>query len=343
MTKYQLGDEEYIEEVNTSYDQEQDIGDTPSHYPAAGAEPIDAETGDDFLDIEIGGEEPKIEESLNKDGTGVQHATRGINPNDPKYDLMKFVYVSKSNCPTCKQYDGKVFHKDDPDRPIIPRLESGYESGDGYAGSNYTHPHCKCKWVYVFNRVGEVRAEEIKQSTYDRVRKWYSGDFDSLTSLEQKTVIIDMFKQSLAGEMEEADEFDLMDPVPLLSIAKIAFDAIEPTIKQKIGVETVGLDNNWDEKTLPTGYQDPDYEDTGFTNDDLELARDQMNYEINNPIAGGHGWQQKGEGKAEEGGKGSGKMGHQKWMLGGEAGEECGICMIITDKDDDGKCILCGN
>jgi len=329
MTEFEIGDEEYTEEVNTSYDQEQPIGDTPSHYPAGGAEPIDAKLGQDFMDIDLGEETVPItqltddellekreymyglgqsmgyltkieeeiknrglgnpdwkeddkaeenwkdvanvlynqeikkkkfktvwqqigyeslanemddetrrkivsdiersespehvddlirwagnlgvnpddyikvfeeggymfeeelahmygEESLNKDGTGVQHATRGVNPNNPKYELLKFIYVSKSNCPTCKQYDGKTFHKDDPDRPIIPRLESGYSAGKGYAGSNFTHPHCKCKWVYVFNKAGEARANEIKQSTLDRARKFHGKDFDKLTSLQQK-------------------------------------------------------------------------------------------------------------------------------------------------------------
>ena len=46
---------------------------------------------------------------------------------------------------------------------------------------------------------------------------------------------------------------------------------------------------------------------------------------------------------AFEGGKGSGRRGHQKWMLSGEAGDMCDVCMIITDRNDEGKCILCGN
>ena len=40
-----------IYEVNTSYDQNQPIGDTPSDYPAVGGEPIDAKTGDDFMTV----------------------------------------------------------------------------------------------------------------------------------------------------------------------------------------------------------------------------------------------------------------------------------------------------
>ena len=61
MTDYQIGDEQYVEEVNTTYDQEQPIGDTPSDYPAGGAEPIDAKTGQDFLDIDWGEEFEKVD------------------------------------------------------------------------------------------------------------------------------------------------------------------------------------------------------------------------------------------------------------------------------------------
>ena len=45
---------------------------------------------------------------------------------------------------------------------------------------------------------------------------------------------------------------------------------------------------------------------------------------------------------ANEGGRGSGRVGHKKWMLAGEVGEECPNCMMITDRNDNGKCILCG-
>lgn len=44
-----------------------------------------------------------------------------------------------------------------------------------------------------------------------------------------------------------------------------------------------------------------------------------------------------------EGGRGSGKTGHQPWMLGTYMAEECPNCMISTERDDDGKCVLCGN
>jgi hypothetical protein len=46
--------------------------------------------------------------------------------------------------------------------------------------------------------------------------------------------------------------------------------------------------------------------------------------------------------RADEGGKGSGKRGHQKWMISGEAGDECENCMMITDKNESGNCEICG-
>ena len=50
-----------------------------------------------------------------------------------------------------------------------------------------------------------------------------------------------------------------------------------------------------------------------------------------------------GESKAIEGGRGSGRKGHQKWMLGAEADpEECPNCMIFTEKKN-GNCQICGN
>ena len=43
---------------------------------------------------------------------------------------------------------------------------------------------------------------------------------------------------------------------------------------------------------------------------------------------------------AYEGGKGSGKKGHQIWMRGAE-GEECETCMAVTNRDKDGRCEVC--
>jgi len=54
-------------------------------------------------------------------------------------------------------------------------------------------------------------------------------------------------------------------------------------------------------------------------------------------------WLHANESKATEGGRGSGRKGHQKWMLGAEADpEECPNCMIYTEKKD-GNCQICGN
>jgi len=44
-----------------------------------------------------------------------------------------------------------------------------------------------------------------------------------------------------------------------------------------------------------------------------------------------------------EGGRGSGKLGHQPWMLGTYMAETCPNCKVSTERDDNGKCALCGN
>lgn len=139
MTDFIIGDEEYVEEVNTSYDQDQLIGDSPQAYYAVGAEPINAQNGQNFFNRE------RLLESLNKDGTGIAKATRGIDPKKTKRKYLRFVYVSKSECAICKAFDGKVYHIDDEDRPCIPRLEEW----DGF--HPVTHPNCKCKWVKTFS------------------------------------------------------------------------------------------------------------------------------------------------------------------------------------------------
>ena len=183
MIDWEIGDEEFSEEINTSYDQTQDIGDTPSDYPAAGAEPIDAKTGQDFMDIRVG------EEKLNKDGTGIRRATRGVNPNKAKHKVLKFEYVSNSDCPICKEFAGKTFAIDSPNRPVIPRLEK-WSKGESRP---ITHRNCKCKWLNVFN-------ESVTVDDYRRAEKWYGEGFDKLSLIEKKIAIINMLKQSLGIE-----------------------------------------------------------------------------------------------------------------------------------------------
>ena len=300
MTDFEIGDDEYeeTEEVNTSYDQDQPIGDEPQalNTELSNSEPIDAETGEDFYTVQIGGatnkigegqfpfdiEDPTVSadekrvywkldrmeqpehiddlrrwasewgedenlvikvfesffgryegesyanESLNLDGTGVRKATRGVDPNKAKDQVLRFVYVSKSDCPICKPHDGHSWAVDSPNRPVIPRLES--QKGN----RPFTHPHCKCKWVNVFSDV-ESKSSEVNQADFDRTRKWYGAGFDKLTVIEQKMAMIEMLKQSLGMEVEA--EEDIIDPVPIASMAKLAFDAITPTIKHKLGIE----------------------------------------------------------------------------------------------------------
>lgn len=424
MTDFKIGDDEYTDEVNTSYDQNQPIGDEPQalNTELSNSEPIDARTGRDFLTINNGsegwrekwddivsgdwiytdeekeflyGKEFKTVwqqlgyESLNQDGTGVRVATRGINPKKTPSKVLRFVYVSKSDCPICKPHDGHSWAIDSPNRPIIPRLESKH--GD----RPFTHPHCKCKWVNVFSDV-EGKSSEVNQADFDRTRKWYGAGFDKLTRIEQKMAMIDMLKQSLG--MEKEAEEDIIDPVPIASMAHIVFNAIKPAIKHKLGMEKAiesesspyGIQRMLDNivsKSLNKKEKKEIEESEDLIKDFsldtlLGLIADRLSKRIGkklgveskqneytkddsyrsecqicgapldeHPITEGndpHEWlaEQPADWEgdmslANEGGRGSGRVGHQKWMLSGEAGEECPNCMMITERKD-GKCTICG-
>ena len=120
------------------------------------------------------------EEKLNKDGTGVKRATRGLNPKKTKAQVLQFVYVSKSECEICRQYDGMAFATDSPNRPIIPRLES-----QGKRGSRpYTHPNCKCKWVRPFSDAGIKNFDEIGMKDSDNINFLETSNetYDSVTA-----------------------------------------------------------------------------------------------------------------------------------------------------------------
>ena len=91
-----------------------------------------------------------------------------------------------------------------------------------------------------------------------------------------------------------------------------------------------------------------DFDESMFDADDLQGMINHVNSVHNanvHPITGKSqlrsSWMS--ESKATEGGRGSGRKGHQKWMLGAEADpEECPNCMIYTEKKD-GNCQICGN
>ena len=230
-------------EVNTSYDQDKEIGSIPSAY-FAHSQPINAKNGDNFMSIQKLDEDRIVEEKLNKDGTGVKRATRGLNPKKTPAKVLQFVYVSKSECEICRQYDGMAFATDSPNRPIIPRLES-----QGNRGSRpYTHPNCKCKWVRPFSDAGiknfddvrgdvftsgdvtglktsgESKANELKQKTIDMARQTIVG-FDKLSKRDQYVAIAYMFKQRLNAP----ESFDPTS-LPIASMLKMTYDAIEPTL-----------------------------------------------------------------------------------------------------------------
>lgn len=418
-----------INEVNTSYDQDQPIGDEPQalNTELSNSEPIDAETGEDFYTIQTGGQSKKIGEfqsvwkqlgyeSLNLDGTGVARATRGVNPNKSANKILRFIYVSKSDCPICKQYDGHSWAIDSPNRPIIPRLEGKH--GD----RPFTHPHCKCKWVNVFSDE-EVKSSEVNQADFDRTRKWYGKGFDELNVIEQKMAMINMLKQSLGMETNTVESIiavesepssygiqNMLDDIVAKSLNKdekkeieesnelekdfsldtllgLIADRLSKKIGKKLGVESRSTENDkplneWTKDDLyrsecqicgapleehpitegndphewlaeePEDYKgntSPAFIDDWWRNlDSEEQGKILVDNDLLTGMEDGHDWDEINQNArdvitqiANEGGKGSGRMGHQKWMLAGEAGEECPNCMMITEKDN-GKCVLCG-
>jgi hypothetical protein len=191
-----------------------------------------------------------LEEKLNKDGTGVKRATRGLNPKKTKAKVLQFVYVSKSECEVCRQYDGMAFATDSPNRPIIPRLES-----QGKRGSRpYTHPNCKCKWVRPFSDAGIKNFDEIgmkdsdninfletsnetyesvKASLYDYAHKKYGKKFDRLPKSRKHYILMQELMRQLKSD-------EALDPtsLPIASMLKMTYDAIQPTLALRLSKMT---------------------------------------------------------------------------------------------------------
>lgn len=270
----------------------------------------------------------KIEEKLNKDGTGVARARRGVNPNKTPHKVLQFMYVSKSDCDICKQYDGISFPLDSPNRPVIPRLESV----SSRSKRPYTHPNCKCKWIIPISdigyqnliqaRGGEAKSKEDYKSTYNKILdvvKKENPDFDKLSKSEKNWLIIDQSVKMITSK-----------EVYTTSITNINFDSIQPVILSdlhKNGNEVRNMIDGFVGEALSEQEKRDIIEEHNldFTFENLiDIVSESLVKKI-----------------ANEGGVGSGKKGHQKWMRGAYAGEECPNCMIRTEKKD-GKCAICG-
>jgi len=400
MTDWMIGDE-IAEEINTTYDQEQPIGDTPSAYFGAGAEPIDAKNGSGFMD------RGKLGESLNKDGTGLAKAVRGLDPTKTKRKWLRFVYVSKSDCAICKEFDGKIYHIDDENRPCIPRLEEW----DG--AHPITHPNCKCKWVRTFsdedfgdqkkakydedgNLVGMIGFEsldDIDPEDIELAKRVYGDDFDKADDLEKGWMVIKALLQKVSEESLflnsvckkcGGEDFDVMEKDGVIKGIKCKNCGDRPYGKESAteadnpyGIQNM-LDKFIDKRVGKQGIEEvKDKIAAGFSLESImELVAEKLasklgkklgveskaqEYDIGEcPICEGSGKDPNssedcefchGAGRFDmdnktqgvEGGKGSGKTGHQPWMLGTYSSDECKNCMINTDRDKDGKCILCGN
>ena len=180
-----------------------------------------------------------LEEKLNKDGTGVKRATRGLNPKKTKAKSLTFIYVSKSECDICRQYDGKTFATDSPDRPIIPRLESQGKKGT----RPYTHPNCKCKWVKPFSdaymknfdeigmkdsdninflKTSNETYDSVKASLYNYAYKKYGKKFDKLPKSRKHYILMQELMRKLKTE-------ETLYPTSL-SIVNETYNEIQPTL-----------------------------------------------------------------------------------------------------------------
>lgn len=171
------------------------------------------------------------EEKLNKDGTGVKRATRGVDPKKTKAEVLQFVYVSKSECEICRQYDGMAFATDSPNRPIIPRLESQGKKGT----RPYTHPNCRCKWVRPFSDAGiknfeQTRGNEdydkVKTRLYKKAIKKYGDKFYNLPKSRKHYIIM----HEIMKELKANESADPITALPVISMLKMTFDAIQPTL-----------------------------------------------------------------------------------------------------------------
>ena len=258
----------HIEEINTAYDQDQPIGDSPQALYSIGAEPIDAKTGKNFLTVKklqededrpehfenvwekLGGIVKKSNEKLNKDGTGIKRATRGVNPNRTPHLNLVFVYVSKSDCDICKPYDGMMFPVNSKERPIIPRLESQGKRGK----RPYTHPHCRCKWVApeisdddwdlddldLIGLKGSAK-ESYSQTKKDiiNIAKKQNKNFDKLNKSQQNKIIMDVALRKLTKEVnfdEVKEMYDRVEPITMTEMGKrIDTEGLQKVIKKVVG------------------------------------------------------------------------------------------------------------
>lgn len=123
-----------------------------------------------------------------------------------------------------------------------------------------------------------------------------------------------------------------------------------------VSSEAVGLDRDWDdeEQTPQQGYQWEDLDkekpqpwqkggEVNFTSCYGCMGSGRFMDGSVCPICGGLGQVDNDTKTAGvEGGRGSGRRGHSKWMLEGEANDDCPNCMVQTEKKD-GKCTICNN
>jgi len=413
------GNCDFPEEAQIGYEQVQPNDDTLTAYFAVGAEPIEAKNGIGFFDKKRL-EESSVGEALNKDGTGVKKATRGLDPRKKRNIWLQYVYVSgggkkkkKGKCEICGPFDGKIFHIDSEDRPCIPRLEEW----DGIRP--VTHPNCKCKWVKAVidperiltdgtvteglgtEQEGYLFPDEFEEEQksyldvctpedFELARSYFGDEFDNEKDDKKKGWMVvrawlrklasyeslAVFLNSICKNCKKTD-FDVsykngyIKNIKCKNCGEPAFGSETDMLKDELydllgqdGIDkidfamTIGTNSNelkqmvlkivrenskkiyerklWDEmnqqerkqKLVQSGFDE-------FQNYNAKLNYVDLHPMIRSAFEGGH------TKTATEGGIGSGKKGHQRWMVNIYPDEECPNCMIHTEKLN-GKCQLCG-
>lgn len=148
MKRFVIGDEEYTEEVNTAYDQDQDIGDSPQAYYSVGAEPINAKNGEDFYSIQTGG---------NKEGLGEFKSVwkqLGYEAIEGNYDVF--------------DYNGKLIASN------ISRYEAGEYTGD-YIIRDSNGEDVSRAFIVSLNHIGNEKFKSRDQQQW-----YYATDQDFL-------------------------------------------------------------------------------------------------------------------------------------------------------------------
>ena len=161
---------------------------------------------------------------------------------------------------------------------------------------------------------------------------------------EVRVLIDDMVGESLTSErkhdivLEHNLDFTFENLLDLTAVA--LFEALND--EEEIGMD-VEMEFTDDEEKAKDTVEDHLEEDPEHYSRLKSVFEHDVWDEEKNKLVDPSLLEDKKDEEATEGGRGSGRKGHQKWMLGAEADpEECPNCMIFTEKKN-GNCQICGN